>query len=297
MRHGEPGAVPDESRAKPLDLNRARQRDLEHARLPPESLKILQITDTHLYADADGRLLGVNTLDSFHAVIDAFLDTGWKPDLILCTGDLVHDASPEGYRKLGALLDRFGVPVCCLPGNHDNPPVMHEYLRGEHVSCPRVVDAKGWRLVLLDSVIPGEVGGRLEAGELEALARALDGNTRPTLISLHHQPVPVGSAWLDGMGLENAAALEGLLAGHPEVKGLLWGHVHQQFDEVRNGIRLMASPSTCIQFAPHSDDFSVGQQQPGFRLLALMPDGQILTEVMRTTRIPQGLELASAGYE
>ena len=34
-----------------------------------------------------------------------------------------------------------------------------------------------------------------------------------------------------------------------------------------------------------------------FRLLALLPDGRILSEVMRTAQIPQGLEIASAGYE
>ena len=287
----------DRPPAKPADFSLAWQRNLRRTPLPRESLRILQITDTHLYSQADGRLLGVNTLDSFHAVIDTFLDTGWEPDLVLATGDLVHDASPEGYRDLAKLLDRFGKPVFCLPGNHDKPQVMREHLQGKHVSCPRVIDKKGWRLVLLDSVIEGEVGGRLNAGELELLEDALNGNARHVLLSLHHQPVPIGSAWLDEMGLKNADELASVMGRHPEIKGVLWGHVHQQFDDQRNGVRLMASPSTCVQFAPHSDEFSVGQQQPGFRLLALMPDGQILSEVMRTDRIPQGLEIASGGYE
>lgn len=282
---------------KPADFGQARQRDLYQAPLPQECLRILQITDTHLYSDVDGRLLGVNTFESFRSVIDAFLETAWQPDLILATGDLVHDASPHGYHRLAKLLDRFAVPVYCLPGNHDIPQTMREHLQGEYVSCPRVVDHKGWRLILLDSVVEGEVGGHLSAAELELLKRSLEENTRPALIGLHHQPVPVGSAWIDDMGLENARDLQELISGYPEVKGLLWGHVHQQFDDQRDGVRLMASPSTCVQFAPCSDEFSVGQQQPGFRLLALMPDGQILSEVMRTKEIPQGLEVASAGYE
>jgi Icc protein len=174
---------------------------------------------------------------------------------------------------------------------------MRDHLQSDHVSCPHVVDYKGWRLVLLDSVIVGEVGGRLARSEIELLEQSLDGNSLPTLISLHHQPVPVGSAWLDEMGLENANEFQAAIADHPEVKGLLWGHVHQQFDDQRNGVRLMSTPSTCVQFAPGSDTFSIGQQQPGFRLLVLLPDGQILSEVMRTAQIPQGLEVASAGYE
>ena len=65
---------------------------------------------------------------------------------------------------------------------------------------------------------------------------------------------------------------------------------------MRNGVRLMASPSTCVQFAPGSDTFQVDEEPPGFRLLALLPDGSIFSEVVRTNEMPQGVELASAGY-
>lgn len=282
---------------EPVDLSLARERGLHAAALPGECLKILQITDTHLYADNAGRLLGVDTLDSFRAVTDAFLHTGWRPDLILATGDLVHDATARGYRQLAELLDGFELPVYCLPGNHDDPDTLRAHLHGRHVSCPRVVEHKGWRLILLDSVVPGEVGGHLAPSEIGLLQDTLGGDPLPTLISLHHQPVAIGSTWLDEMGLDNAADLEETLSGHPEVKGLLWGHIHQQFDAQRGNVRLMGSPSTCVQFKPASDTFSVDRSQPGFRLLALMPDGRILSEVMRIEELPLGLEAASAGYE
>jgi Icc protein len=58
----------------------------------------------------------------------------------------------------------------------------------------------------------------------------------------------------------------------------------------------MASPSTCVQFAPRTEDFQVDEEPPGFRLLALLPDGSIRSEVVRTQEMPQGLELASSGY-
>ncbi len=281
----------------PASFGKARERDLHRTPLPPDCLKILQLTDTHLYADEQGRLLGVNTLETLRGAIEAFQNTGWQPDLVLATGDLVHDASPEGYRRLAGLLDRFGVPVYCLPGNHDAPETMRRHLAGERVSCPRLVDHKGWRLVLLDSVVPGEVGGHLAESELMLLRNALEDGDQPTLVCLHHQPVPVGSHWIDSMGLDNAAALWELVDRFPRVKGLLWGHVHQVYDERRDGLRLMGTPSTCVQFSPESDEFSVDQQQPGFRLLALLPDGQILSEVMRVQQMPRGLEVASAGYD
>ncbi len=289
--------MPAKPTPEPAQFDQARERDLHRSLLPNDCLRVLQVTDTHLYAEEGGRLLGVDTLESFGAVIKAFQETDWTPDLVLATGDLVHDASPRGYRRLASLLDHFGVPVYCLPGNHDAPQTMRDHLHGEFVSCPQVVDHKGWRLVLLNSVVEGDVGGHLPESELRLLEQAIESSRHPLLVALHHQPVAVGSAWIDAMGLDNPEALRARIRGSAQVKGLLWGHVHQQYDGQLDGVRLMGSPSTCIQFAPGSDEFTVDPQQPGFRLLALMPDGRILSEVMRTRQVPLGLEVASSGYE
>ena len=62
---------------------------------------------------------------------------------------------------------------------------------------------------------------------------------------------------------------------------MLWGHVHQPFDQQRNGLRLLATPSTCFQFAPHSADFNVSNEAPGYRWLRLQPDGTLQTGVSR----------------
>ncbi|KTC63185.1 hypothetical protein AO262_22830 [Pseudomonas fluorescens ABAC62] len=46
-------------------------------------------------------------------------------------------------------------------------------------------------------------------------------------------------------------------------------------------MRLLASPSTCIQFAPGSEDFKVSEQAPGYRWLRLHGDGRLETGVER----------------
>lgn len=264
---------------------------------PPGTLRVLQITDTHLYADPVGTLLGVNTLDSFQRVIAHFRDHYWAIDLLLATGDLVHDASAIGYQKMQAMLGSFGVPVFCLPGNHDLPAVMREHLAGGQVQTDAVRDLGDWRFVMLDSVIPGEEGGRVAQEQLDLLAHALTGAPdRPTLVCMHHQPVAVGSAWIDTMAIENPDPLFEIIDQHPQVRGLLWGHIHQTYEGQRHGIRLMASPSTCVQFAPGIDEFQVDEEPPGFRLLALLPDGTIRSEVLRINELPRGLEVASSGY-
>jgi len=270
--------------------------NLRESRFPDGTLRVLQLTDTHLYANPVGSLLGINTLDSFQRVIQHFRDYHWPLDILLATGDLVHDASPQGYAKMGEILSSFGVPVFCLPGNHDSPTVMREHLRGEDVHSDTVADHASWRFVMLDSVIPGQEGGRLEPDQLAQLDAALASTDRHTLICMHHQPVGVGSAWIDTMAIENPDPLFQIIDRHPHVRGILWGHVHQTFEAWRGNVRLMASPSTCVQFTPNTDDFQVDEEPPGFRLLALFPDGTIRSEVVRTQELPQGLELASSGY-
>ena len=173
---------------------------------------------------------------------------------------------------------------------------MHQHLAGGLVTTDSVRDLGDWRFVMLDSVVPQQEGGRLGADQLAMLSEALESSSRHTLVCMHHQPVNVGSAWIDTMAIENAEALFDIIDRHPQVKGLLWGHVHQTFEATRRGVRLMASPSTCVQFAPRADGFTIDQEPPGFRLLALLPDGSIKSEVMRIDDMPQGLDVASVGY-
>jgi 3',5'-cyclic-AMP phosphodiesterase len=56
--------------------------------------------------------------------------------------------------------------------------------------------------------------------------------------------------------------------------------VHQNYDALRKGVRMLATPSTCAQFLPNSDDFAVDRRPPAYRTFELHPDGSLLTEVV-----------------
>jgi Icc protein len=88
------------------------------------------------------------------------------------------------------------------------------------------------------------------------------------------------SHWLDKVGLEDAEAFLALVHEHRNVRGVVWGHVHQALDCLVAGVRFMASPSTCAQFVPESEHFALDSRPPGYRVLELMPDGSIATEVV-----------------
>lgn len=245
-------------------------------------VRILQITDMHLFADRHESLHGVNTRDSLQSVLHRALQRP-APDLVLVTGDLVHDESAAGYRALFKMLKPLKAPVGVIAGNHDNPETLRASM-SRTVRLGGVHLLRGWRAVLLNSQVPGAAHGHLDNAELYFLEAALQAaSNEHVLVVLHHHAVPVGSAWLDSIALDNPEALFGLLRRFPNARTVLCGHVHQEFDARHDGLRLLATPSTCVQFKPHSEEFATDDKLPGFRWLNLNADGSIETGIERVT--------------
>jgi Icc protein len=223
----------------------------------------------------------VHTRNSLRCVLAAALDEYPSPDAILMTGDLSQDYSREAYLAIRELLADVPAPVYCLPGNHDEPALMAEILGSGNFHYCEPLRLGNWILPLLDTWDGDRAGGLVGAESLGALDRQLAGNASlHALVCLHHQPVPVHCKWLDSVGLDDGEALMALVSRHPCVKGVLWGHVHQVFEETVGDIRLIGSPSTCFQFLPLQDTFDVDNLPPGFRHVCLHDDGHIETKVV-----------------
>lgn len=260
-------------------------------------MKVLQLTDSHLYADPSRCLLGINTLETFDQVLAQALHERGTPDLLLATGDLVHDASDTGYKRLLGRLKLTGIPTYCLPGNHDLPHKMRHVLNQDNVHTLPSVQSNGWSLIFLDSTIPGNESGNLDKKQMEMLQLLLEAHPdKHTLICMHHHPLPVGSRWMDTMALKNPDQFFNLIAQHPQVKAVLCGHIHQEFRGEHNGVKLLGTPSTCVQFIAGQDDFGIDACPPGYRWLTLQPNGEIETGLGLLPEVPSGLDLASMGY-
>ena len=244
-------------------------------------LRLIQFSDPHLFADPAARIKGVCSHESLRAVLAHARARHWNVDALLLTGDLVHDEA-GGYAHVRALFGALGKPVYCLPGNHDDLPAYAAALAGAPFQLGGHVDFAHWRVVMLDSVVPGEAHGALSDTELRRLELALaSAGDRHVLIALHHHPVELASRWLDEVRLRNPADLFAITDRHPNVRAICWGHVHQQFDVRRKGVRLMAVPSTCAQFMPSSESFAVDPAAPGYRRMTLHANGSIDSEVVR----------------
>ena len=245
-------------------------------------VSLVQITDCHIFAAADDCLRGINTRSSFEAVSRTVVDNSDHLDLLLATGDLSQDGSAESYAYLARQFDDMDVATFWLPGNHDEIDIMREHFTGNQIDAAKHILIADWQIVMLDSTISGEVHGRVSENQLQFLGDCLQAYPeKHGLVCLHHQALQTGSMWIDQLGLQDADRLREKITQHDNVRGVLWGHVHQETRQTIDGIEWMSTPSSCVQFKPNSKDFAIDTEAPGYRYLDLHPDGSISSRVHR----------------
>jgi 3',5'-cyclic AMP phosphodiesterase CpdA len=232
-----------------------------------DELRFVHCTDTHVIAPGV-RLRDVDTCASLARVVDAVNGLDPRPAFVVVGGDLaspdlapdvmqgareVTDADYEAsYAILRSLLERLTMPFHMLMGNHDRRGPFRRVMgsapaddAGPH---RYVVDGDGYRLCALDSLIPGEKPGRLGDAQLAWLGdRLREAADRQVVIAVHHHVVPIGLERLDVQMLLDADALWKLIGQAGNVRGVLCGHVHLQHEEVRDGVPVVTTPSTCFQ--------------------------------------------------
>lgn len=185
-------------------------------------MRLVQITDLHLHADTDARSRAGIPYRQFLAVIDAVRQE--QPDIVIVTGDVSQDESAEAYELATEQLNALSCPWYWLPGNHDQPGLMDT----AH-PLAECVELKEWRLLLLDTQLPGHPSGALGRDKLAALMAQLEKSSTSTVIAMHHPPVDVGATWMDAINLQDKADFWAVLSGYPQVKMVLFGHAHQAY--------------------------------------------------------------------
>lgn len=264
-------------------------------------LRVIQITDTHLFADADGALLGLKTQHSFEQVLAQITDVEPGADLLIATGDISQDGSAESYQRFAATVAGLDMPWYWIPGNHDQPELMRS-LPGLSAMSSGYVQARNWQIILLDSSQPENVAGRISAAELERLDRYLREAEKPgsevqhSLVCLHHNPLPGEAAWMSNIGLKNTDELVAVLNRYSTVRAVIHGHVHQQRDERAYGLRFICTPSTGIQFKPEATEFELDALAPGWRWFHLYEDGTVHSGVQRLQNFSATIDFESKGY-
>jgi 3',5'-cyclic AMP phosphodiesterase CpdA len=159
------------------------------------------------------------------------------------------------YARLRELLAPLAMPVYLIPGNHDDRGHLarafdrHRYLPRDGF-IQYVIEEWPVRLVALDTLIPGESGGRLSAEQVAWLdARLAEAPDRPTVVFMHHPPFRTGMRKMDEMGLDGIDDLAAVIRRHPQVERLVCGHLHRSIVRRFAGTVACTGPATAHQIA------------------------------------------------
>lgn len=255
---------------------------------------LVQLSDCHIVRRGqrlDGR---IDTPGFLAQAVRAVQVLPTMPDAVLVSGDLVDAGDAQEYAHLRELLAPLPCPVWLMPGNHDAVPALkaaftdHAYLHAPDAAmAPFAQHAHTlgrWRVVALDTVVPGAPHGALCATRLrwfdETLAQAPDA---PTLVVMHHPPFQTGIAHMDAMGLrEGGEALAEVIGRHPQVRRILCGHLHRSIVGTFAGVSALTVPSTAHQIVlDWRDDGPAAwrAEPPGFAVHLLYEDGRIVSHV------------------
>lgn len=218
---------------------------------------IAQLSDLHIKAGRRPAYGLVDTAGMLEDAVAALLRHDPLPDAVLITGDLVDHGRPEDYALLRDLLAPLAMPLYLVAGNHDERQALRSAFAGPRFDywphngpfLQYAVDLGPLRLVVLDTVVPGEGGGHLCEARLRWLDERLNEDRRPTLVAMHHPPFATGIAHMDALGLQGAAALEAVLQRHPHVERVLCGHLHRSIQCRWAGTLASTCPSTAHQVA------------------------------------------------
>ncbi len=244
-------------------------------------MKILQISDTHIYDDASKKLGGVCTRDSLMAVLTTARNEH-QYDLVIVTGDLSMDGTVGSYKWLKKQLDNLKKPYRVLPGNHDDLINLRATFGLKKEPYPDLVQCQYWNILLLNTLKKGAVYGSLQEHQLRLLAGYLEtGKTRKTAIFMHHPAVKIGSNWLDKINLKEGRKDFMELTSDYRVELVVSGHVHQESKSILNETCFLTTPSTCAQFKPSSYDFALDDSFPAFRLLDFTEKDSFCSSVIR----------------
>lgn len=220
--------------------------------------RLLQLTDLHVVAP--GALCSgvLDTRAILEKAIDRLLDLqpALAPlDAVIVTGDVSDDGTPQSYAFARAQLNRLGLPVLAVPGNHDT----REAFRTGFADLPFMptaglidwtVDIDETVVIGLDTLVEGQGGGVLRPESTRFLSGALEtAGSKPVLVALHHPPLKTGIRFMDAIGLENIPALAASLENAEGCATVIAGHVHGVYHGRIGRHSVMTAPSICSAFA------------------------------------------------
>ncbi|MDX2303405.1 MAG: metallophosphoesterase [Microscillaceae bacterium] len=251
-----------------------------------EAFRFVQLSDLHLHPDEHYSYQGYEPYESLLRILEDLQELDPQPDFLLLTGDVACDKQKEVYYKLDGLLKNLDLPYYWIGGNHDDPDLMNELIPMLTVQVEKAFFWKGIRFILLDSVAKNRQDdhGELSDKDLHFLEYEIrKAGENPVVIALHHHPIEMGHRWIDDLMLRRATSFFEIIDKYTQVKAVIFGHIHFEFETLRKDVSILSAPSTAYQFKM-GPEFALDEQNTaGYRVFDFEADGSFKTFVRRVS--------------
>ena len=228
-------------------------------------LKIGQISDPHIGEDSS-LVQGIDVRKNF---LTAYQSDSMKDlDLLVISGDLANDhAEPGAYSYLAEILKDSKVPVCVIPGNHDDLSVMGKFfdLNGKvhNGKCYYRYDIAGRSIFFLDSA-----DGTVSKDQLLWLEKEASKTSGEILLFLHHPPCKCEHKFMDlRYSMKNMEEVQATLSKIENLKHIFVGHYHSAMTVQMGEQTVYVTPSTQMQIDPNQSVFCLSSAAPAWRVI------------------------------
>ncbi|MBF4637669.1 metallophosphoesterase [Clavibacter michiganensis] len=278
--------------------------------LPPGSLRLVHLSDTHLLRDGG---LHQGVVDTGAALERVLVEADRVPEvrLLVGSGDLSEDGTAESYALLRERLVPWtssrGAALVLTPGNHDVRSAFRLVLGDGH-GAPGTDDGRdpaavppidgvtivdGWRIATLDTSVPGKGYGALREQQLDGLRELLATPAEHgTVLVLHHPPVAAPTTLHESLALQGPERLAEIVRGS-DVRVILSGHYHHHIVGSLAGVPVLVAPGvaneTDMAAEPGTERIVRGS---GFLVVDVRPDGGVASVVVRAHAEDDGDEVA-----
>jgi 3',5'-cyclic AMP phosphodiesterase CpdA len=243
---------------------------------------LVQLSDPHVGA----QWLGADSLATLARVVESVGTLRPGPDAILVSGDLAEHATDAEYEDVRRLVSSLGTPVFVAAGNHDDRSTLRRLfdVPGTDAGLVQYAAELGpLRLVVLDTTRPGEDDGELDADRLAWLDATLTASNKPTVVAMHHPPLPTGLPAFDRISLTSAEtdALREVITRHPHVCRLVAGHAHHACISELGTCTVVVAPSSYLQASLdlRSPEISFDDRHPPGYVVHTLVGDQLVSHV------------------
>jgi len=225
----------------------------------PAPFSFIQLSDTHVGFNGPPDPLGTKAFESAVATINELKN---RPELVIVTGDLTHDADStdehaKRFKLFKAISSKIGgAQIKVVPGENDagldGGDMFREFMGPTHYSF----DHRGVHFIALDNVSAGRpvVGAAQIAWMKSDLARFP--KTAPIIVFTHRPLFDLKPEWdwstRDGDDVMNA------LAPYENVT-VLYGHIHRENFHQSGRTKMYAARSLIFAF---SDPATAPEKKP-----------------------------------